>query len=142
MTNTSTAVTDVDWLLDDLVERVPGVERVVALSSDGLLEGQSADLSEQDAEHLSAAASAFHSLARGTGRHFGGGEVHQTVVEMQRCFLLVTAVSTSACLAVFADVDANLGMVTYETNMLVTKVGAALAPATRRSREATPRMTA
>lgn len=129
------ATTDIDWLLDNLVEQAPGVEHVVVLSSDGLLKGHSANLSDYDAEHLSAVASAFHSLASGTGKHFAAGEVRQTVVEMQRCFLLVTAVGNSGCLAVFADVEADLGMVAYETNLLTTQVGAALAPAQRHAQD-------
>lgn len=143
MSTTKSTASDIDWLLDDLVEQAPGVEHVVALSADGLLKGRSGDLSEHDAEHLSAAASAFHSLASGTGRHFAGGDVRQTVVEMQERFFLVTAVGSSGCLAVVASVEADLGMIAYETNLLITRVGAALAPAARQAEEeAAPRKTA
>ena len=76
------ASTDLSWLLDDLVERVISARHAVVLSADGLLMGQSNDLSSEDGEHLAAMASAFQSLARGTGRHFSGGEVRQTIVEM------------------------------------------------------------
>ena len=124
-------VNELDWLLDDLVERVAGADRAVVLSADGLLKGRTSSLSKGDAEHLCAASSAFHSLARGTGRHFGGGDVHQIVVEMEHAFLLVTAAGPGACLAVFAAEDADLGMIAYEMNLMVTKVGRRLESAPR-----------
>jgi len=115
-----------DWLLDDLINRLPGADRAIVLSSDGLLIGRSSNLERADAEHLSAVASGFQSLARGTGRHFGGGLVRQTVVEMEHSFLVVTAAGVGASLALLAEVDADMGMVAYEMNLLVKRVGAYL----------------
>ncbi|MFI5609060.1 roadblock/LC7 domain-containing protein [Amycolatopsis sp. NPDC051903] len=124
-------VNELDWLLDDLVKRVAGAERAVVLSSDGLLIGRTSNLSEEDGEHLSAVASAFQSLARGTGRHFGGGNVRQTMVEMDHAFLFVTAAGRGACLALLADADADMGLVAYEMNLMVKRVGAVLTAAPR-----------
>lgn len=126
MTVTSRS-TDLDWLLDDLIERVVDVDRVVVLSADGLLMARSQSLTRADAEHLSAVASAYQSLSRGTGRHFGFGEVRQTMVEMEHGYLLVMAAGRGACLALFTEPDADLGLVAYEMNLLVKRVGAALA---------------
>lgn len=58
---------ELDWLLDDLVLRVSEVRHVVVLSNDGLAVGASTDLKREDAEHLAAVASGFHSLAKGAG---------------------------------------------------------------------------
>ncbi|WP_326565634.1 roadblock/LC7 domain-containing protein [Amycolatopsis rhabdoformis] len=124
-------VNELDWLLDDLVKRVAGAERAVVLSSDGLLIGRSGNLSEEDGEHLSAVASAFQSLARGTGRHFGGGNVRQTMVEMDHAFLFVIAAGRGACLALLASADADMGLVAYEMNLMVKRVGAVLTAAPR-----------
>jgi predicted regulator of Ras-like GTPase activity (Roadblock/LC7/MglB family) len=112
-----------DWLLDDLVRRVPGADRAVVLSADGLLIGRSATISRDDADQLSAVASGFQSLSRSTGRHFGGGAVRQTVVEMENSFLVVTAAGTGAYLALITEIDADMGMVAYEMNLLVRQVG-------------------
>lgn len=125
------AFNELDWLLDDLLKQVAGADRAVVLSPDGLLIGRSSNLSEDDGEHLSAVASAFQSLARGTGRHFGGGRVRQTVVEMERAFLFVTAAGSGACLALLTADDADMGMVAYAMNMMVKRVGAVLSPAPR-----------
>jgi predicted regulator of Ras-like GTPase activity (Roadblock/LC7/MglB family) len=122
----NTAVNELDWLLEDLVKRVAGVDKAVVLSSDGLLIGRSASLSATDGEHLAAMASAFQSLARGTSRQFGGGQVRQTLVEMDHGFLFVTAAGHGACLALLATETADVGMVAYEMNLMVKRVGAVL----------------
>ncbi|WP_305789175.1 roadblock/LC7 domain-containing protein [Symbioplanes lichenis] len=123
MAQTTNQSANLTWLLDDLVERVPEAQQAVVLSADGLLMGASAAMSREDAEHLSAMAAGFQSLAKGASRHFQAGPVRQTVVEMEEAFLLVTAAGLGACLAVLADSDADLGLVAYEMAMLVTRVG-------------------
>jgi predicted regulator of Ras-like GTPase activity (Roadblock/LC7/MglB family) len=112
-----------DWLLDDLVRKLPGAERIIVLSADGLLIGRSRNLGRDDAEHLSAVASGLQSLARGASRHFEGGTVRQTLVEMDNAFLIVTAAGSGACLAVLAEAEADLGLVAYELNLMVKRVG-------------------
>lgn len=114
---------NLDWLLDDLVERVPSAQQAVALSADGLLLGSSRGLSQEDAEHMSAMAAGFQSLAKGASRHFNAGPVRQTVVEMESAYLFVTAAGQGACLAVLAGSDADIGLIAYEMAMLVMRVG-------------------
>ena len=125
------SVGELNWLLDGLVERTAGANRAVVLSADGLLLGRSGNMSQPDAEHLSAMASAFQSLAKGTGRHFGGGEVRQTVVEMETGFLLVMSISDGSSLAVLASRACDIGQVGYEMALLVDRVGQVLTPALR-----------
>ncbi|GAA5123328.1 roadblock/LC7 domain-containing protein [Haloechinothrix salitolerans] len=120
-----------NWLLDDLLRRATGANRAVLLSSDGLLMGKSHDMSVADAEHLAAVASALQSLAKGTGKYFDGGAVHQTVVELERAFLVVTEAGTGACIAVLAQADADLGLIAYEVNRMVASVGKHMATAPR-----------
>jgi predicted regulator of Ras-like GTPase activity (Roadblock/LC7/MglB family) len=122
---------DLGWLLDNLIERVGGADRAVVLSSDGLLMARSTGLARADAEHLSAVASAYQSLSRGTGKHFGFGDVRQTVVDLERGFLLVMAAGPGACLALFTTAGADLGLIAYEMNLMVRQVGAALVAAPR-----------
>lgn len=122
-----------DWLLDDLLRRLPSAQRAIVLSADGLLIGRSHTLERSDAEHLSAVASGLQSLARGAGRHFGGGGVRQTLVEMDRSFLVVTAAGSGACLAVLAEAEADLGLLAYEMNLLVKRVGPYLSSQPRQS---------
>jgi hypothetical protein len=120
-----------NWLLDDLVARVPGARQAVVLSVDGLLTGRSRSLSRIDAEHLAAIASGFAGLARAAGRHFRGGPVRQTIVEMEQAFLFVSAASNGSCLAVWCDADSDIGLIAYEMAMLVERLGHAMAVPSR-----------
>src|SRR4051794_21459890 len=85
--------------------------------------GASSGLSREDAEHMSAMAAGFQSLAKGASRHFGAGPVRQTVVEMESAFLFVTAAGQGACLAGLAPSDADRGLIAYEVAMLVARGG-------------------
>jgi predicted regulator of Ras-like GTPase activity (Roadblock/LC7/MglB family) len=114
---------ELDWLLDDLVTRVVHIEKAVILSRDGLAIGASAGLGKEDADHLSAVAAGFQSLARGVGRHFGGGPARQIILEMESQFLFVTAAGEGSCLAVLASSAADVGLVAYEMAILVKRVG-------------------
>ncbi|MFF8842096.1 roadblock/LC7 domain-containing protein [Streptomyces sp. NPDC015127] len=114
---------DLDWLLDDLVLRVAEVRHAVVLSDDGLPVGASDGLSREDAEHLAAVASGFHSLAKGAGRHFHAGGVRQTMVEMDDGFLFVAAAGDGSCLALLTAVSADIGLIAYEMARLVNRVG-------------------
>lgn len=125
MEQTNEAVS-LGWLLDDFTARVPEVNHALVLSVDGLLIGASSGLSHTDAEHLSAVASGFQSLARSAGRRFGGGVARQTIVEMESAYLFVTAAGQGACLAVLATDSADIGLIAYEMTMLVKRVGQVL----------------
>ncbi|GIH27482.1 dynein regulation protein LC7 [Acrocarpospora phusangensis] len=133
MTGKVTASGELNWLLDDLISRVGAVRQAVILSTDGLVVGASQGLTREDAEHLSAVAAGFQSLARGAGRHFAGGEVRQTIVEMEAAFLFVTAAGQGTCLAVLAASDADVGHIAYEMAMLVKRVGQHISTNPRRS---------
>jgi len=126
-------VGQLDWLLDDLVRRVGQVSKAVILSQDGMALGASETLGRDDAEHLAALAAGFQSLARGAGRHFGGGGVRQTIIEMESGFLLVSAAGSGACLAVIAEEGADLGVVAYEMAILIRRTGEHIRVNTRAS---------
>jgi len=115
-----------NWLLDELVRRLAGAEKAVALSDDGLLLGRSASVDRESAEHLAAMASAFQSLSRGVGTTFDKGPVQQVVVELDHGYLVVTEGGEGACLALLSSADADLGMVAYEMNVIVQQVGSTL----------------
>ncbi|MBB6548402.1 roadblock/LC7 domain-containing protein [Nonomuraea rubra] len=120
---TPTAGTDLNWLMDDLVNRVKEAEHAIVLSSDGLLMASSAALQRTDGEHLSAVASGLQSLAKGVSDHISAGAVRQTVVEWKNQFLIVTAAGERACLAVLCAQNADIGLVAYEMAMMVARVG-------------------
>jgi predicted regulator of Ras-like GTPase activity (Roadblock/LC7/MglB family) len=125
-----------DWLLDDLVVRVPAARQAIVLSVDGLLTGKSRTLSRMDAEHLAAIAAGFAGLARTAGRHFRGGPVRQTIVEMEEAFLFVTAASNGSCLAVWSDAASDIGLIAYEMAILVERIGHTMVAPARAAHQA------
>lgn len=131
MSTLSPAATNVNWLVNHFVERVPGVSEAVVLSSDGLPMAMSSGLSRDAADRFAAVASGLIGLAYGAAGRFGGGAVNEVIVEMQRAFLFVTGISDGSCLAVVAGSDCDVGLVGYEMAVLVEKAGAVLTPELR-----------
>ena len=111
------------WLLDNLVGQVEDVRHALILSRDGLVVATSQNVSREDGDHLSALAAGVQSLARGTADHFGGGEVRQTIIEMESAFLFVMAAGQGTCLAVLGSASASVGVMAYEMAMLVRRMG-------------------
>ncbi|MER7622094.1 roadblock/LC7 domain-containing protein [Streptomyces sp. NPDC126503] len=122
---------ELDWLLDDLTQRIGSIRHALVLSNDGLVTGASSGLPREDAEHLAAVSSGLHSLARGTGRHFKAGRARQTMVEFDDALLFVTAAGEGSCLCVLSAAEADVGQVAYEMTLLVNRVGEHLSVAAR-----------
>lgn len=68
-------------------------------------------------------AAGVQSLAREAGQHFAGGQVRQTIIELDSMFLFVMAAGAGTCLAVLAAAEANAAVVAYEMTMLVRRMG-------------------
>jgi predicted regulator of Ras-like GTPase activity (Roadblock/LC7/MglB family) len=123
--------TGLRWLLDDLVTRVAHIDRALIVSRDGLVVSASRGFGQADAEHMSAIAAGFQSLARGASERFGGGSVRQAIIEMDTAFLFVTAAGEGNCLAVLSPASADVGLVAYEMAIFVRRAGQHLAIAPR-----------
>jgi predicted regulator of Ras-like GTPase activity (Roadblock/LC7/MglB family) len=117
------AAGQLSWLLDNLVDRVQPVQQALVLSRDGLVVAASQQLTQADGDHLSALAAGTASLAREAAQHFAGGEVRQTIIELETMFLFVMAAGAGTCLAVLATAEANAAVVAYEMTMLVRRMG-------------------
>ncbi|MYV44862.1 roadblock/LC7 domain-containing protein [Streptomyces sp. SID2888] len=128
----ATDVSDLDWLMSGLVQRVPHTRSAVLLSCDGLVKSVHG-LDPDSADHMAALASGLYSLGRSAGVRFGDGdEVRQVVVELDASLLFVTTAGPGSCLAVLADGDADAAVLGYEMAMLVKSVRPHLASAPRR----------
>jgi predicted regulator of Ras-like GTPase activity (Roadblock/LC7/MglB family) len=120
---TGGSVYELDWLLHNLTASVDGVQNAVILSPDGLPLGRSPGLSPTDADTLAALSAGAQSLAHGTGRKFGSGDVVQTTIEMDATILFITPAGRGTCVALLADADADHGLIAYELAVLVKRVG-------------------
>jgi predicted regulator of Ras-like GTPase activity (Roadblock/LC7/MglB family) len=123
MTTGGTARGELDWLLANMVKTVDHVRQAIILSADGLVLATSPEITPDEADHLAALSSGMQSLARGASQQLSGGEVRQTVIEMDQALLFIAAAGSGTCLAVVAAVEADAGQIAYEMTVLVKRVG-------------------
>jgi predicted regulator of Ras-like GTPase activity (Roadblock/LC7/MglB family) len=131
MTQLSREAQNLNWLVSNFAKSVPGAAHAIVLSADGLLMAVSERLDRARADQLAAVASGLASLTQGAARIFSGGTVTQTIVEMERGFLMVMSVSDGSCLAVLAAPNCDIGLIGYEMALLVARTGEVLTPELR-----------
>nr|WP_198541827.1 MULTISPECIES: roadblock/LC7 domain-containing protein [Parafrankia] len=127
----SSEAQNLNWLINNFVDRVPGVAHTVVVSADGLLLAVSDGFPRDRADQLAAVASGLVSLTGGAARVFEAGAVTQTVVEMELGFLFIMAISDGASMAVLAAPSCDIGLVGYEMALLVSRAKDVLTPALR-----------
>jgi predicted regulator of Ras-like GTPase activity (Roadblock/LC7/MglB family) len=93
-------VVDVDRLVDNLTDVVPGSVRALVTSADGLPLATSAGLPADRAAHLSAFAAGIAGLTAGAAELLGTARVLHTTIEMTRGVLVLTTLSDGSHLAV------------------------------------------
>ncbi|WIX98194.1 roadblock/LC7 domain-containing protein [Amycolatopsis mongoliensis] len=125
------------WLINDFVDRVPGVAHGVAVSSDGLLIAASSTLPQDPADQLAAVACGLVSLTEGAARCFDAGNVNETIVEMDAGTMLLMSISDGSCLSILADPGYDIGQIAYEMALLVDRFGHMLTPELRAKEEET-----
>ena len=125
MTTEITAATEesLRWLVSAFTKEVPGVAHAVLVSADGLMVAASDGLPRDRADQLSAMAAGLASLTTGAAHLFTAGRVVQSVIEMERGFLLLMTVGNGSHLAVLAASGCDIGLVGYEMTLLVDRVG-------------------
>lgn len=131
MSDLSAAARNVNWLVENFVDHVPGVTEAVVVSADGLPMAVSKGLDRDAADRFAAVASGLIGLAYGAAGRFGGGAVTQIMIEMEHAFLFVTGISDGSCLAVVAAATCDVGLVGYEMAVLVERAGQVLTPELR-----------
>src|SRR3984893_5424711 len=112
-----------DWLVSNFAREIPGVSHAILVSVDGLLIAASERLPKERADQLAAVSSGLASLANGAAQLFDGGQVLQSVVEMQNGYLLLMQVGDVSHLATLAATSCDIGQIGYEMAVLVERVG-------------------
>jgi uncharacterized protein len=128
MTLLSQDAANLNWLLSNLIEKVPGIVDAVVVSADGLLMAMSDGIGRAGGDQLAAIASGLTSLTQGAARCFGGGDVKQVVVELEAGYMFFMSISDGSSLAVLASQASDVGLVGYEMAMLCKRMGAVLSP--------------
>jgi hypothetical protein len=106
MTQLSAEARNLNWLVSNFVERVPGVKEATVVSSDGLLIALSQGLDRSSGDRLAAVSAGLLSIAKGGAAPIGGGRVHEVTTER----------------------PCDVGLVGYEMAVLVEKCADALTP--------------
>jgi uncharacterized protein len=124
----SSQANNINWLLSNFVDKTPGVDQCIAVSSDGLLMATASRLDRASADKMAAIVTGLRSLSDGASRILNTGGLSQVIIEMGTAYLFVAAISGGASLGVVSDKDCDLGLVGYEIAMLVQRVGTQLTP--------------
>ncbi|MEW2544861.1 roadblock/LC7 domain-containing protein [Streptomyces sp. NPDC047002] len=143
----SSEARNLHWLLNNLVEEVPGVRSVAVVSSDGLMllssdPGQAeAAAAPEDADRpqgprgssadLATVVSGIGSLTIGAAKLMEGGPVKNTMVAMEDGSLFVMAISDGSLLGVHAAPDCDMSVVAYHMALFVGRAGHVLTPELR-----------
>jgi predicted regulator of Ras-like GTPase activity (Roadblock/LC7/MglB family) len=125
------AAEDLNLLMTSFAEQVPDVMNAAVVSSDGLPVASSRGLPADMLDQLAAVTSGLTSLVQGATRIFQGGPVTQTVIVMQHGMLILMALNGGTVLAVLAEADCDMGLVTYEMRLLADRVGQLVTPQAR-----------
>lgn len=120
---TQTSGNRLDWLVSRFARDVPGVAHALLVSVDGLPIAASDRLPRERADQLAAVASGLASLSTGAAQLFEGGQVLQSVVEMQKGYLLLMRVGDGSHLVALAVTSCDIGQIGYEMAMLAERVG-------------------
>ncbi|GHB48076.1 hypothetical protein GCM10010347_17360 [Streptomyces cirratus] len=137
----STQARNLQWLLTDLVEEVPGVNSVAVVSSDGLLllSSEPAPPAETDrpkgprgaSADLATIVSGLGSLTSGAADLMEFGSVKQTMVAMEHGSVFVMVISDGSLLGVHATPDCDMSVVAYHMALFVGRAGHVLTPEVR-----------
>ncbi|MGW3559316.1 roadblock/LC7 domain-containing protein [Streptomyces sp. NPDC000963] len=146
----STEARNLQWLLGNLVEEVPGVRSVAVVSSDGLMllssdpETQQGTPAADEADgaarargprgssaDLATIVSGIGSLTVGAARLMDGGGVKQTMVAMDEGSVFVMSISDGSLLGVHATPDCDMSVVAYHMALFVGRAGHVLTPEVR-----------
>lgn len=122
---------DLDFLLNDFLDRVPDVTHVIAVSADGLLIARNDELPEADADRLAAIASGLVSLLSGAAASLKAAPVISCLAEMYGGYMFSMAIDGGASLLALASYDCDIGQVGHELADLINQIGEAISPAVR-----------
>lgn len=116
---------NLDWLLENMLEKTPGTRHALVLSKDGLKLCHTKRLTMDQADQLAAISSGIQSLSYGASVEFGDGSggVRQSMMEFHGGLLFIVEAGRGAHLAVLASDDSDVGIIGHNMNELVEQIG-------------------
>jgi predicted regulator of Ras-like GTPase activity (Roadblock/LC7/MglB family) len=130
---------DLDWLLQNLLERTPETRHALVLSKDGLKLCHTYGLNVDKADQLAAIASGIQSLSYGASAEFGDGSggLRQSMTEFHGGVLFIVEAGEGAHLAVVASDEADVGLIGHNMHELVEQLGEHLVAQPRQTEQGT-----
>jgi predicted regulator of Ras-like GTPase activity (Roadblock/LC7/MglB family) len=121
---TTSAPSQLGWLLEQLLARTPKTRHALLLSRDGLKVCHTSALSTDQADQLAAISAGMQSLSQGASVEFGDGRggVRQSMTEFYGGILFVVEAGVGAHIAVIAAEDADAGLVGHNMHELVEQL--------------------
>lgn len=122
---------DLDWVMSALKKKVPGVLHALTATADGLYLASTPGLDDPTRKLLSSITSGLASLTASAATTCGAERPVQTLVEIDRGFMIVASIADTAAVIVLTTREVDLGLVGYELGLLVQRVGRVLTPELR-----------
>ncbi|MGW0996136.1 roadblock/LC7 domain-containing protein [Streptomyces sp. NPDC002523] len=123
---------NIDWMLKQLNDGVPGIQMIVVLSADGLRIARYGG-DPDAADRVAAACAGVQSLAGAIIQEIHGtGDTKLVVIEIEGGYFYLMNAGANAFLAVLADVTCEPGRMSGMMRDLVVRIGAHLTSPPRR----------
>ncbi len=122
---------DLDWVMSGLKKKVPGVLHALTATADGLHLASTPGLDPATQKLLSSITSGLASLTASAATTCGAQRPVQTLVEIDRGFMIVASIADTAAVIVLTSREVDLGLVGYELGLLVQRIGRVLTPELR-----------
>jgi predicted regulator of Ras-like GTPase activity (Roadblock/LC7/MglB family) len=125
---------DLSWVLNDVLT-VRGARHAILVSADGLLLERSSEIPRDEAETNAAAMSSMQSLSRAVAGFVaaGNGVWKQTLMEYDGGWIFLIAAGSGAYMAVSADLDVDMEVMSIRMQQQVAALGQALSTQPRQS---------
>ncbi|MFF2202646.1 roadblock/LC7 domain-containing protein [Streptomyces sp. NPDC058145] len=124
---------NIDWMLKQLNDGVPGIQMIVVLSADGLRIARHGG-DPDAADRVAAACAGMQSLASAITQEIeGSGDMKLVVIEIDGGYFYLMNAGANAFLAVLADVTCEPGRMSGMMRDLVVRIGTHLTSPPRRN---------
>ncbi|MFF4212881.1 roadblock/LC7 domain-containing protein [Streptomyces sp. NPDC001796] len=125
---------NLDWLLKELADGVPGIHQIVVLSADGLRIARYGG-DPDAADRVAAACAGLQSLAGAVAAEMpdSDGRMRMVIIEIDGGYFYMMEAGPNAYLAVLSDVVAEAGLMSNRMRDLVIRIGDHLTSPPRRT---------
>ena len=112
-----------DWMLEDLLDSVSGARKAVASSEDGIARARTKGVEPAEADRLAAIIAGAVALGAGASDFFDAAALEMTLCQYETGWLVLRH-RPGVVLAVLADADVDMAVLTSQMDSLLVRLGA------------------